>query len=103
MCGWDWDEVQLIADGFERMYVELEWYDGPRVGLAAIDGRPHYFDGYGQYFGDGADEYRGWPASAAAVEWEREQMGALRQLERAPWGGGGSAGPPGPERNRRPL
>ena len=68
-----WDEVQLIADGFEHMYVELEWYDGPRVGLAAIDGKPHYFDGYGQYFGDEADEYRVWSASAAAVEWEREQ------------------------------
>ncbi|MGH1554534.1 hypothetical protein ACRAWF_29220 [Streptomyces sp. L7] len=68
-----WDEAQLITDGFERVIVELEWYDGPRVGLADIDGKPHYFDGYGQYLGDGADEYRVWPASPAAVELEREQ------------------------------
>ncbi|MEU1599593.1 hypothetical protein ABZ468_44040 [Streptomyces sp. NPDC005708] len=50
-----WDEEQLIADGFERVYVELEWYDGARVGLAGIDGKPHYFDGYDQYLGDKAD------------------------------------------------
>lgn len=28
---------------------------------------------YGQYFGDEADEFPLWPASPAAVEWEREQ------------------------------
>ncbi|MEU0213205.1 hypothetical protein [Streptomyces canus] len=68
-----WDEAQLITDGFERVIVELEWYDGPRVGLADIGGKPHYFDGYGQYLGDEADEYRVWPASPAALELEREQ------------------------------
>ncbi|MET8982272.1 hypothetical protein ABZX85_42490 [Streptomyces sp. NPDC004539] len=68
-----WDEAQLITDGFGRVIVELDWYDGPRVGLVDIDGKPHYFDGYGQYSGDGADEYRVWPASSAAVELEREQ------------------------------
>ncbi|WP_405594401.1 hypothetical protein OG741_01840 [Streptomyces sp. NBC_01410] len=36
-----WDEQQLIADGFERVYVELEWYDGPRAGLADVDVVPH--------------------------------------------------------------
>ncbi|MFD8733446.1 hypothetical protein ACFV06_00820 [Streptomyces sp. NPDC059618] len=69
----NWDEARLITDGFGRVIVELEWYDGPRVGLADIDGEFHYFDGYGQYFGDEADEYRVWPASPAAVELEREQ------------------------------
>ncbi|MFF0478716.1 hypothetical protein [Streptomyces sp. NPDC004284] len=68
-----WDEAQLITDGFGRVIVELEWYDGPRVGLVDIDGKPHYFDGYGQYLGDEADEYRVWPASPATAELEREQ------------------------------
>jgi len=36
-----WSETQLIADGFERVYAELEWYDGPRVGLGDIGGKPH--------------------------------------------------------------
>ncbi|WP_223243595.1 hypothetical protein [Streptomyces sp. CBMA123] len=65
-----WDEEQLIEGGFERVYAELEWYDGPRAGLADIDGKPHYFqnDDY-----DHADEYRVGPASEAAVELEREQ------------------------------
>jgi hypothetical protein len=30
-------------DGFERVHVELDWYDGPRGGLADVDGLPHYF------------------------------------------------------------
>ncbi|MFD8008852.1 hypothetical protein [Streptomyces sp. NPDC058955] len=68
-----WDEAQLIADGFGRVIVELEWYDGPRVGLVDLGGQPSYFDGYGQYMGDGADEYRVWPASPAVAELEREQ------------------------------
>ncbi|MFD5818343.1 hypothetical protein [Streptomyces sp. NPDC127038] len=59
-----WDEVQLIADGFERVHVELEWYSRPRAGLGDVDGKPHYFD---------ADEYRVWPASDVVVELEREQ------------------------------
>ncbi|MET8638632.1 hypothetical protein [Streptomyces sp. NPDC004680] len=82
-----WDEAQLIADGFERVIVELEWYDGPRVGLTDIDGKPHYFDGYGQYFGDKPDEYRVWPASVAAVEWEREQW-AIYVSRNEPHGAG---------------
>ncbi|WP_327159381.1 hypothetical protein OG988_18975 [Streptomyces zaomyceticus] len=68
-----WDEVQLIADGFERVYVELEWYSGPRAGLGDVDGRPHYFQGDDWDDADEADEYRVWPASDAAVELEREQ------------------------------
>ncbi|MER6076168.1 hypothetical protein ABT187_47055 [Streptomyces sp. NPDC001817] len=68
-----WDEVQLIADGFERVYVELEWYDGPRFGLADVDGKPHYFQNDDYDHADEANEYRVWPADEAAVELEREQ------------------------------
>ncbi|MFF3918418.1 hypothetical protein ACFYZB_34020 [Streptomyces sp. NPDC001852] len=68
-----WDEVQLIADGFERVYVELEWYDGPRLGLADVDGKPHYFQNDDYDHADEANEYRVWPADEAAVELEREQ------------------------------
>ena len=28
---------------FERVIVELVWYDGERAGIANIDGVPHYF------------------------------------------------------------
>lgn len=68
-----WDEVQLIADGFERVYVELAGYDGPRAGLADIEGMPHYFQGYDWDDAEEADEYSVWLASDAAVELEREQ------------------------------
>ncbi|WP_406431331.1 hypothetical protein [Streptomyces sp. NBC_01589] len=65
--------MQLIAHGFERVYVELEWYDGPRFGLAGVDGKPHYFQNDDYDHACGADEYRVWPASEAAVVLEREQ------------------------------
>lgn len=74
-----WDERQLIEDGFERVYVDLEWYDGPRMGLAEIDGLPQYFEGWDYDHadegdeGDEGDEYSVWPASEAAVAMEREQ------------------------------
>ncbi|MET9888104.1 hypothetical protein ABZZ20_34280 [Streptomyces sp. NPDC006430] len=84
-----WDEVHLIADGFERVYVELEWYSGPRAGLADVDGRPHYFQGYD--WGE-ADEYSVWPASNAAVELEREQWAIF-----ARWNELHEAGTVGPE------
>lgn len=66
-----WDEQQLIADGFERVYAELEWYDGPRKGLAVINGASHYFEGLD--YADDAGEYFVWPASEAAMTMEREQ------------------------------
>nr|BFE68989.1 hypothetical protein GCM10020092_022900 [Actinoplanes digitatis] len=68
-----WDEEQLIAEGFERAYVELEWYDGPRAGLADVGGVPHYIRSYDFDHADEADEYQVWPASGDAVEMEREQ------------------------------
>ncbi|MGW1819352.1 hypothetical protein ACWCQM_38100 [Streptomyces sp. NPDC002125] len=62
----------MIADGFERVYVELEWYDGPRAGLAVIGGQPHYFQNDDHDHRDGAEEYQVWTASEAAVELEGE-------------------------------
>ncbi|MFG2304524.1 hypothetical protein [Actinacidiphila glaucinigra] len=87
-----WDEVQLIADGFERVYVELEWYSGPRAGLACVDGKPHYFQGNDWNDADEADEYSVWPASDAAVELEREQWAIF-----ARWNERHEAGRVGPE------
>lgn len=68
-----WDEQQLIADGFERVYVELEWYDGPREGVADVDGAAHYFQNDDYDHADEAAEYRVWPASVEALALEREQ------------------------------
>ncbi|MFI8320687.1 hypothetical protein [Streptomyces sp. NPDC085529] len=87
-----WEEEQLIADGFERVYAELEWYDGLRAGLADIDGKPHYFQN-DDYLNVGeADEYRVWPASEAAVELECEQWAIF-----ARWNDRREAGEVGPE------
>lgn len=67
------DEQQLMANGFERVHVELSWYDGPREGIADVDGVPHYFLNHGFAPTDAADEYLVWPADRGVVAFEREQ------------------------------
>jgi hypothetical protein len=60
---------------FERVYVELDWYDGPRSGLADVNGVPHYFQAVHDDSRPGApdDVYHVWPASDDALALEREQ------------------------------
>lgn len=59
---------------FERVYVENEWYDGPRAGLADIHGVPHRFQ---SLFDETKDEYSlifaVWPVRREALELEIEQ------------------------------
>ncbi|MFE3099197.1 hypothetical protein [Nocardia tengchongensis] len=71
MCR-EWDEADLIADGFERVYTESARYDWPRAGLADVGGRPHYYDGWAFDRGDDQYVYYVWPASDEAVAWELE-------------------------------
>ena len=87
-----WDEEQLIADGFERVYTELEWYDGPRVGLADVNGKPHYFQNHDYDHAGEDDEYQVWPSGEAVVELEREQWAIF-----ARWNERREAGEVGPE------
>jgi hypothetical protein len=53
----------------------LDRYDGPRGGLADIDGAAHYFRAVHDYAhaGEPDDEYFVWPASGTAMTWEHEQ------------------------------
>ena len=55
----------------ERVYVENEWYDGPRAGVADIDGAPHHFK---SLFDEAEDDYLGafvvWPIDAVTLELE---------------------------------
>jgi len=62
-------------DGFEIVYVELDWYDGPQAGVAAVEGAPHYFQCvHDQPPGaDQDDEFLVWPIDPQAFAWEREQ------------------------------
>ncbi len=78
-----WDEQRLIADGFERVYVDLEWHDGPRKGLAVIHDVPHYFEGRDYDPDDEADEYLVWVASEPAVAIEREQWAIFARWNEA--------------------
>ena len=58
----------------EKVYVENEWYDGPRAGIADISGIPHRFK---SLFDEGDDEYLGtfmvWPIDRWVFDLEIEQ------------------------------
>jgi len=61
--------------GFERVHVELDWYDGPRQGVADLDGVPHYFRAVHDYAKPDVpdDEYLLWPVEPGVLALEREQ------------------------------
>jgi hypothetical protein len=68
--------AQAAADtGFERVQVELDWYDGPRGGVADVGGLAHYFRAVEDYARPGEPDnlYLVWPISEEALAWEREQ------------------------------
>ena len=48
------------SDGFKRVIVELDWYDGVRAGIAEIAGVPHYFR---------ADDYTQSPNNVTFLTW----------------------------------
>lgn len=58
----------------EHVYVENEWYDGPRAGVANLCGEPHRFV---SQFDEKEDEYLGtflvWPIDASELALEQEQ------------------------------
>ncbi|GLZ77679.1 hypothetical protein Afil01_24860 [Actinorhabdospora filicis] len=59
---------------YQRVHIEITWWDGPREGVADLDGVPHYFRSRWLYENDdrGNDEYRLWPIGAEALALERE-------------------------------
>jgi hypothetical protein len=58
----------------EHVYVENDWYDGPRAGVANINGRAHRFV---SQFDEAEDEYMGtflvWPIEEVELLLEQEQ------------------------------
>ncbi len=58
----------------ERVYVELEWYDGPIAGVADVNGEPHRFK---RRFDVRADDYADlfdvWPIDTETLQLEIEQ------------------------------
>jgi hypothetical protein len=58
----------------EHVLVENEWYDGPRAGVANVNGQPHRFV---SQWDEEEDDYLGtylvWPVDADEVALEQEQ------------------------------
>jgi hypothetical protein len=81
----------------ERVYVENEWYDGPRSGIANLSGQPHRFFSRSD---EAEDEYTGtfllWPVAEAELALEQEQWAIfVRWNERYEAGAVDSASHPG--------
>ncbi len=74
------DTIQLIREilnsiedpgsqAFERVYVEDEWYDGPRAGIADIHGVPHRFQSlFDEEKDDCLSTFLVWPVSREELE-----------------------------------
>jgi hypothetical protein len=46
----------------ERVYVENDWYDGPRAGIADINGMPHRFKSlFDEEVGEDVGTFMVWP------------------------------------------
>lgn len=58
----------------EIVFTENEWYDGPRAGVANVNGKPHRFK---SLFDETEDQFLGtflvWPVDQRVVELEQEQ------------------------------
>ena len=58
----------------EHVFVENEWYDGPRAGIANVNGKPHRFV---SQWDDLGDDYLGtflvWPVQSEELSLEQEQ------------------------------
>lgn len=58
----------------EHVFVENEWCDGPRAGIASVNGQPHRFV---SQWNEQDDEYLGtflvWPVQPAELSLEQEQ------------------------------
>lgn len=58
----------------EHVFVENEWYDGPRAGIANVNGEPHRFV---SQWDEHRDEYLGtflvWPVRSEELSLEQEQ------------------------------
>ena len=58
----------------ERVHVENEWYDGPRAGVADVDGIPHRFKSiFDEAEGRYLETFLVWPIDEKLVALEVEQ------------------------------
>ena len=60
----------LLADGYEKVHTETNWYDGPRSGTADIGGAPHFFV-TDTTAGAPEDQFLVWPIQPDILELER--------------------------------
>ena len=69
---------------FEPVHTVWDYYDGPRVGLADFEGKPHYY--YCEWAADAggyADTYRLSPVDADTLQLAQEQWQLWRDWEAA--------------------
>ncbi|MEU2495022.1 hypothetical protein [Streptomyces sp. NPDC007883] len=91
------NRLMLVRAGFERVHVELHWYDGPRKGIADVQGSPHYFEAIHDYWHPDDpydDEYLVWPVDEASLSLEREQSAVVTDWHEHVAEGTARTGPP---------
>jgi len=64
--------MEESSGSFERVIVELEWYDGERAGIANLHGVPHYFY---------TDDYTHPPDDATFLTWPVDEETLSLEIE----------------------
>ncbi len=57
----------------EKVYVENDWYDGPRKGIADFNGKPHRFISNFEDVENGLETFRVFPVTKQELDLEVEQ------------------------------
>lgn len=64
---------------FERVYTVTVWYDGPRIGVADFEGRPHRFEStFADIDSDAEDQFLLWPITDLRTQINAEGLGETR-------------------------
>jgi hypothetical protein len=63
---------QEDSSAFEKVFVELEWYDGMRAGIANVQGVPHYFR---------TEDYIHPADEVTFLTWKLDEEGLAQEIE----------------------
>ncbi len=65
--------VRITGSTVEKVYVENDWYDGPRIGIADFNGVPHRFVAHFEDLKGYEDTFSLFPIAKEELELEVEQ------------------------------
>ena len=76
--------VAELQPGYEEVFTVLDYYDGPRKGIASFKGQPHFYDCiFDERKGDYSDLFRLTPVPQSVFQLAMEDWAIWRKWEQA--------------------